>query len=100
MSFFGLMISPPFESFSKPAHQMIGTAHDWVGWTIMVLAAAHAAAAIFHHRVLKDDILWRMLPGVRARHAEARALDARLPAREAQTGRSGRRAPTAADRVS
>lgn len=31
-------------------------------WTILVLAGLHAAAALFHHYVLKDDVLRRMLP--------------------------------------
>ena len=73
MSFFGLPIPPPFAPFSKPAHHLVGEAHDVVGWTIIVVAAGHAAAALFHHFRLRDDVLWRMLPGRRARRAEARA---------------------------
>lgn len=63
MSFFGLLLPPPFAPFSKPAHALVGDAHNWVGWTIIVLAAGHAAAALFHHFVLSDDVLRRMLPG-------------------------------------
>ena len=73
MSFFGLLIPPPFAPFSKPAHHLVGEIHNWVGWTIIVLAAGHAAAALFHHFVLHDDVLWRMLPGRHARHEEALA---------------------------
>jgi cytochrome b561 len=62
MSFFGLPIPAPFPPFSKPAHQLVGEAHNWVGWTIVILAAGHAAAALFHHYVLHDDVLARMLP--------------------------------------
>jgi cytochrome b561 len=78
MSFFGLQIPPPFAPFSKPAHQLVGDAHNWIGWAIIILAGGHAAAALFHHYVLRDDVLWRMMPGLHARGAEARAPDARV----------------------
>ena len=67
MSFFGLQIPPPFEAWSKPAHHLVGEIHEYVGWTIVVLAAGHALAGIAHHVVLKDDVLWRMIPGEKAR---------------------------------
>jgi cytochrome b561 len=61
MSFFGLLIPPPFAAFSKPAHELVGAAHVWIGWTIIVLASGHALAALYHHFVLRDDVLRRML---------------------------------------
>ena len=73
MSFFGLQLPPPFAPFSKPVHHLIGDIHEWVGWSIIIIAACHAAAALFHHFVLRDDVLVRMLPGRHARLAEARA---------------------------
>jgi cytochrome b561 len=66
MSFFGLPIPPPFAPFSKPAHHLVGEVHDWIGWTIIIVAAAHAMAALFHHFVLHDEVLRRMLPRGRA----------------------------------
>jgi cytochrome b561 len=62
MSFFGLLLPPPFAPFSKPAHRLVGEAHQWIGWTIVILAAGHAAAALVHHYVLRDNVLRRMLP--------------------------------------
>lgn len=62
MSFFGLLIDPPFPPFSKAAHHLVGEAHDWLAWTIIILAIGHATAALYHHLVLHDDVLRRMLP--------------------------------------
>ena len=77
MSFFGLLIPPPFAPFSKPAHELVGDAHNWIGWTIIILAGGHAAAALFHHFVLRDDILRRMLPGFLNLGSETEFRDAR-----------------------
>jgi cytochrome b561 len=77
MSFFGLLIPPPFAPFSKPAHELVGDAHNWIGWTIIILAGGHAAAALFHHFVLRDDILRRMLPSFLNLGAETEFRDAR-----------------------
>lgn len=67
MSFFGLLIAPPFAPFSKPAHHNVGEAHELIGWAIIVVAAFHAAAALFHHFVVRDAVLTRMLPGLKRR---------------------------------
>lgn len=63
MSFFGLPIAPPFAPTTKATHRAIGEAHDIVGWAIIGVAACHAAAALFHHYVLRDNVLRRMLVG-------------------------------------
>ena len=39
-----------------------GDVHEFLGDAIMWLAGLHAAAAIFHHLVLKDNVLTTMLP--------------------------------------
>lgn len=62
MSFFGLLLPPPFSPFSKPAHHLVGELHNLNGWAIIILAAGHAAAALYHHYVLRDRVLSRMLP--------------------------------------
>lgn len=65
MSFFGLLIAPPFAPFSRPAQHLIEELHELNGWAIVILAAGHAAAALYHHYVLRDTVLSRMLPPVR-----------------------------------
>lgn len=62
MSFFGLQIPSPMATVSRPTHHLIGEAHEWVGWAIIVLAAGHAAAALYHHFIVRDSVLRRMLP--------------------------------------
>lgn len=43
--------------------------HAYGAYVLIALVALHAAAALRHHFVLKDDILARMLPGLRRRTA-------------------------------
>jgi cytochrome b561 len=73
MSFFGLEMPSPFAPASKLVRELFEEVHDWVGWAIVILAAGHALAALYHHYALKDDVLWRMLPGGRDRRAEQAA---------------------------
>jgi cytochrome b561 len=63
MSFFGLQIPPPFTGAGEKLAHQLQDIHNWVGWAIIVLAGLHAAAALYHHYVLKDRVLERMLPG-------------------------------------
>jgi cytochrome b561 len=62
MSFFGLQIPSPMAEVSKSTNDFIGDLHNWNGWLIIALASVHAAGAFYHHLVLKDDVLRRMLP--------------------------------------
>lgn len=65
MSFFGLQIPPPFTGAGHAAADQIQDIHNWVGWTIIVLAAGHALAALYHHYALHDRVLGRMFPPAR-----------------------------------
>ena len=44
-----------------------GDVHKFLGDAIMWLAGLHAAAALYHHFILKDGVLATMLPGKRPR---------------------------------
>lgn len=70
-TFFGLSPVPNPIGANRALEHPIEDLHNWVAWIIIVLAVGHAAAALFHHYVLKDRVLERMLfgfrkPGVRA----------------------------------
>jgi cytochrome b561 len=65
MDFFGLGIPPLIGEIAKPDRNLLREIHEWNGWVIIAIAGLHAAAALYHHYVLKDRVLTRMLPGVR-----------------------------------
>ncbi|MFT8550118.1 cytochrome b [Acetobacter okinawensis] len=63
MSFFGVLFPAPFAHFQKASLLWIHSLHDWNAWLIIILATGHGLAALFHHLILKDHVLERMLPG-------------------------------------
>jgi cytochrome b561 len=62
-SFFGLFAIPgPFGAVDKSTRHLIHSLHEYVGWTIIIVAFGHALAALYHHYGLHDRVLGRMLP--------------------------------------
>ncbi len=53
---------PPLLPKAHDAGATIASIHTWLGDAIMWLAGAHAAAALYHHLVLRDGVLVSMLP--------------------------------------
>ena len=62
MAFFGTGIPPLIGELSRPLRHNLRDLHNWIGWAIVVIALLHALAAFYHHYVLKDRVLMRMLP--------------------------------------
>jgi cytochrome b561 len=62
MAFFGSGIPPLIGEIARPLRRQLREFHEWIGWAIIVLALLHAAAALYHHYVLRDRVLARMLP--------------------------------------
>ncbi|MGH8817739.1 MAG: cytochrome b [Achromobacter pestifer] len=60
-AFFGLFDVPTLIAIDHEQRRFIGGLHDTVAWTIIILALLHAFAALFHHYVLRDGVLRRML---------------------------------------
>jgi cytochrome b561 len=52
----------PWLGKSAALGTQIATVHTWLGDVILWLAGAHAAAGIYHHFYLKDNVLATMLP--------------------------------------
>ena len=64
VGFFGLFAIPgPYGELSRPIRHQLHTLHEYGGWAIVIIAFGHALAALYHHYVLKDRVLMRMLPG-------------------------------------
>lgn len=71
-SFFGLFDIPTWISVDPALRHQIGGWHDNVAWALIILACAHALAALFHHYVLRDNVLRRMLPARRSSSSQSR----------------------------
>lgn len=63
--FFGLFDIPSWIAVDPALRHQIGSWHDTVAWALIILACVHALAALFHHYVLRDNVLRRMLPARR-----------------------------------
>jgi cytochrome b561 len=66
VEFFGLFAIPgPFGELARPTRRLLHELHEYAGWAIVIIALCHALAALYHHYVLKDRVLGRMLPAAR-----------------------------------
>jgi cytochrome b561 len=62
VSFFFLFDLPLLPENKALAH-LAGAIHETLQWAVYGLVLLHAAAALHHHFVLRDNVLRRMLPG-------------------------------------
>lgn len=60
-------VSLPDPGADKAVEDVFAAIHAYLIWPILALVALHAAAALRHHLILRDDVLRRMLPGARVR---------------------------------
>ena len=60
---FWLFSIPSPINLTKADGHFFGSLHATIANVILIVAGLHAAAALFHHFVLRDGLLWRMLPG-------------------------------------
>lgn len=72
--FFGLFDWPAIPGFAglsreaaHPFHEAFETVHVVLGWAMVFLIPLHVAAALYHHLILKNNVLLRMIPGTRLR---------------------------------
>lgn len=60
--FFSLFEIPDVFNVDPMLRHTLAMLHNNVAWALILLAGAHAAAALIHHYVLRDGTLRRMLP--------------------------------------
>jgi cytochrome b561 len=54
---------PQFDPGNRALRHQIGDLHGLAANAILIVAGGHALAALFHHYVLRDGVLLRILPG-------------------------------------
>lgn len=62
VTFFSLFTLPSPVAVDRTAARDVVEVHEWLANALVILALLHAAAALVHHFVFKDDVLRRMLP--------------------------------------
>lgn len=58
----GLFTVPKLSPGNAGLKETVEEVHEWFGNAVLIVAALHAAAGLFHRFVLKDEVLQRMLP--------------------------------------
>jgi cytochrome b561 len=62
VSLFGWFQFPDLIQPSERAFEFFHELHEILATTLIVVAVVHIVAALYHHFVMKDDVLRRMLP--------------------------------------
>ncbi|HWW03658.1 cytochrome b [Collimonas sp.] len=63
VSLFGVVPLPPLSSKGSQLGHTLGDMHQLFVWVLIAVVALHVAAALYHHFIVKDDTMRRMLPG-------------------------------------
>lgn len=66
VSFFGLFPFPNLVAADKELSRAFIAAHIAMAWILLAVVVIHVGAALWHHFVLRDEVLVRMLPRFRA----------------------------------
>lgn len=62
VSYFGWFTLPNLVGPDKALYELLHVTHEWLANAIFALAVLHAAAALKHHFIDRDNVLRRMLP--------------------------------------
>jgi cytochrome b561 len=63
VQFFGLVDLPTLIGVDAELADELSDNHILGSWMLLGLVALHAAAALYHHFIRRDRVLWAMLPG-------------------------------------
>lgn len=62
VSFWGYFDLPVLVEKNKELRHLMGEIHEYGGWILLGLIGLHVLAALQHQFILKDGLMWRMLP--------------------------------------
>ena len=65
--YLGVLPIPDLLTKNKEVADVLRFAHRWINYTMAALIGLHAAAALKHHVLDRDEVLTRMLPFLRPR---------------------------------
>ena len=65
--YLGVLPIPDLLAKNKEVADVLRFAHRWINYTMAAVIGLHAAAALKHHLIDRDDVLTRMLPFLRPR---------------------------------
>lgn len=60
---FGLVAVPQLLKARSPYNELLVETHETLAFALIALVGVHTAAALYHHFVLRDSVLRRMLSG-------------------------------------
>ena len=63
---FGILQVAPFLPRTPEIYRPLTELHEYAAFGLIGLAAGHVLAALYHHFVLKDDLIRRMAPAPRS----------------------------------
>lgn len=61
VNYFGLFTIPPLPNVPHSVAEIFLTLHIWISYLLYVFVGAHILGALYHHFIVKDNILMRML---------------------------------------
>jgi len=64
--YFGVLPLPDLLQKDPPLGELLTTVHEYLNYSLIAIVLLHAAAALQHHFIVKDEVLRRMLPGRRS----------------------------------
>ncbi len=64
LNIWGLFKLPALVGVDKKVSEVVLAYHGWAATALLALIVLHIAAAIYHHKVRKDLVLARMMPGL------------------------------------
>lgn len=62
VSLFGIVPLPPLSPKGSQLGHTLGDMHQLFAWVLIAVVALHVAGALYHHFIIKDDTMRRMLP--------------------------------------